>query len=66
MELMLYCHHCKKTYKVTQSDVGRMLRFDPEHMTVSHRLYSYSGGCFFKTLNQLKRLETRSSTTGEA
>jgi len=53
----LYCHHCQKSYSVAPEDLWRVQKFDPEHMTVSGTLYSYSGGCFFKVNAQLKRIE---------
>ena len=57
MQVAIYCHHCEKSYTTTTEDLLRMQRFDPEHLVLSGELYSYSGGCFFKTLNRLKRLE---------
>ena len=57
MSVDVYCHHCEKRYTTTPEDIARMQRFDPEHFVVSGELYSYSGGCYFKTLGRLKRIE---------
>jgi hypothetical protein len=57
MQNIVYCHHCRKSYLTTPEDIRRMQRFDPEHLIVSGNVYSYSGGCYFKTLAKLKRLE---------
>lgn len=45
----------QKRYSVTMDDISRMQRFDPEHLIRSGDLYRYSGGCFFKIVNRLKR-----------
>ncbi len=57
MPMTVYCHQCEKRYPTTKEDLERMIAFDPEHMIVSGSLYNYSGGCYFKNLNRLKRLE---------
>jgi hypothetical protein len=57
MQNIVYCHHCEKSYPTTPEDIHRIQCFDPEHLIVSGNVYSYSGGCYFKTLAQLKRLE---------
>ena len=57
--MTVYCHHCQKSYATTPEDLRRMQAFDPEHMQGSGDLYSYSGGCYFKHLNRLKRLEKK-------
>ncbi len=60
--MILYCHHCTKSYTVKKEDIARMQRFDPEHLIVSGHIYSYSGGCFFKKLTRLRQLEKKKTT----
>lgn len=59
MQITLYCHKCEKSYSTTGEDIMRMQKFDPEHLIVSGNVYSYIGGCFFKKLNHLKRMEKK-------
>ena len=59
MKTTLYCHKCEKSYQTTNEAIIRMQKFDPEHLVVSGNVYSYSGGCFFKNLNHLKRMDKK-------
>ena len=61
MQNIVYCHHCEKSCPASLEDIRRMQRFDPEHLVVSGNIYSYSGGCYFKTLARLKRLERQTT-----
>ena len=66
MQTAVYCHHCEKTYETTQDDLVRMQRFQPEYMVFSGSLYSYIGGCYFKTLSRLKRMDKPKTDNKEA
>jgi hypothetical protein len=59
MQTTVYCRHCGKSYPTSLEDVRRVQRFDPRHLIASGDAYSYSGGCYFKTLARLKRTESR-------
>lgn len=61
MQTTVYCHHCDKSYPTSLDDIRRVQRFDPGKLVVSGDTYSYSGGCYFKTLARLKRHENRTN-----
>lgn len=55
MNVKLYCHHCETFYDVERNDLDTVLLHDPAHLICANHVFSYSGGCFFKTLARLKR-----------
>jgi hypothetical protein len=58
MQTTVYCHHCKKNYPTADADARKVCEAEPESMLRTAEGYRYSGGCYFKTLNRLKRQET--------
>jgi len=48
----LYCHTCKRNYKVRTTDIELMKTHDSYFNGKE-----YTKGCFFKELNRLKRLK---------
>jgi hypothetical protein len=61
MQTTVYCRHCEKRYPTSMEDIRRVQRFDPGHLIASGDAYSYSGGCYFKTLARLKQDENRTN-----
>lgn len=57
-ETLLYCTHCEKQYRVSKDAIALMMA----HSTTLRETaegYRYDEGCFFKTLANLKREQSR-------
>ncbi len=55
MKSRLFCRHCEKHYEVDVNDIKFMQLHQNEHLSYDRNTYYYTNGCFFKTLNTLKR-----------
>jgi len=66
MQATVYCRHCGKTFETPQDDLVRVQLSEPEHTLFSGNTYRYSGGCYFKTLNRLKRMEKHKTDNKDA
>lgn len=57
MKTRLFCHHCNKGYEVDTQSISYMKDHKKESLSFLDDTYYYDDGCFFKTLNRLKREE---------
>ncbi len=64
MPTTVYCHHCGKRYPTAVEDAMRVREAEPEHLVATADGYRYSGGCYFKTLNRLKRQDAPDRSKG--
>jgi len=56
MTSKLFCRSCEKSYQVDSKNIQIVEESKNPYLQFSHDIYYYEkeGGCFFKTLNQIK------------
>lgn len=57
MKKKLFCYQCEKEYEVKIDEITYMLDHKKDSITFVEDIYYFDKGCFFKTLNLLKREE---------
>lgn len=57
MKKKLFCYQCEKEYEVKIDEITYMQDHKKGSITSVEEMYYFDEGCFFQTLNRLKREE---------